>query len=233
MTERMIEIFPVRGEFQIEPDASSGSYFWGAGWLAGSLSSGAVSASGTNFPIVVENWPDSGWQIDADFPKFLPLPGVISRNGQLGDSIMTAIVLAAETGAAKITERSGAATIQFTDLGRLRVQECERVVALKTELTKCGAQVVEQGDTLSITPVHLHGAEIDTYSDHRMAMCFATLGLKIGGIRIKNPDCVKKTFPNFFQKLAAPAPEGLGAGIWEIQEGRRLRQLSAADLFAE
>ena len=232
MTERMIDIFPARGEFQIEPDASSGSYFWGAGWLAGSLP-GAVSADRTTLPIVVDNWPDSGWQIDAEFPKFLPLPGVVSRDGQLGDSIMTAIVLAAETGTAKISERAGASTIQFTDLGRLRVQECERVVALKTELTKCGAQVVEQGDTLSITPTHLHGAEIETYSDHRMAMCFATLGLKIGGIKIKNPDCVKKTFPNFFQKLAAPAPEGLGAGIWEVKEGRRLRQLSAADLFAE
>ena len=233
MTERMIEIFPSHGEFPIEPDASSGSYFWGAGWLAGSSSWSAVSPGGPNLPVVVDNWPKSGWQIDADFPKFLPLPAVISRNGQLGDSIMTAIVLAAEAGAAPAQGLPDASSIQFTDLGRLRVQECERVMALKTELTKCGARVVEQGDTLSITPTRLHGAEIDTYSDHRMAMCFATLGLRIPGIRIKNPACVKKTFPNFFQKLSAPAPKGLGAEIWEVQDGRRLRKLSGAELFAD
>jgi 3-phosphoshikimate 1-carboxyvinyltransferase len=158
---------------------------------------------------------------------------VISRNGQLGDSIMTAIVLAAEAGAARVQGSPDASAIQFRDLGRLRVQECERVMALKTELTKCGARVVEQGDTLFITPTGLHGAEIDTYSDHRMAMCFAALGLRIAGIKIKNPACVKKTFPNFFQKLSAPAPQGLGAEIWEVRAGKRLRKLRGADLFAD
>src|SRR6185503_20811150 len=68
----------------------------------------------------------------------------------------------------------------FTDLGRLRLQESERVVALRTELTKCGAKVIEQGDTLQIEPSELHGGEIDTYDDHRIAMCFATLGLGAG-----------------------------------------------------
>jgi 3-phosphoshikimate 1-carboxyvinyltransferase len=127
-------------------------------------------------------------------------------------------------------------SIKFTDLGRLRVQECERVVALRTELTKCGAKVIEEGDTLTVYPAEpgaLHGAEIETYHDHRMAMCFAILGLKVPGIRIKNPACVKKTFPNFFQKLAAPPPQGLGAEIWEIKNGQRTRKLSDADLFAE
>ena len=66
-----------------------------------------------------------------------------------------------------------------------------------------------------------------------MAMCFAILGLKVSGIKIKNPACVKKTFPNFFQKLAAAPPHGLGATIWEIKNGQRTRQLSGADLFAD
>ena len=96
--------------------------------------------------------------------------------------------------------------VRFTDLGRLRVQECERVAALRIELTRCGAKVVEEGDTLTVYPSALHGAEIETYNDHRMAMCFAILGLKVPGIKLKNPSCVKKTFPNFFQKLAAPPP---------------------------
>ena len=72
-------------------------------------------------------------------------------------------------------------------------------MAMRTELAKCGAAIDESGDTLTVQPGALHGAEVDTYEDHRMAMCFATLGLKVPGIRIKNPACVRKTFPTFFQ----------------------------------
>ncbi|HTH46124.1 MAG TPA: hypothetical protein VMB21_01305, partial [Candidatus Limnocylindria bacterium] len=106
-------------------------------------------------------------------------------------------------------------------------------------LTKCGAKVIETGDTLEIFPSDLHGATIDTYHDHRMAMCFATLGLKVPGLKIRNPACVKKTFPNFFQKLAAPPPHGLGAEIWACDPatGERMRILTGPaanpdDLFA-
>jgi len=120
-------------------------------------------------------------------------------------------------------------SVRFTDLGRLRVQECERVIALRTELTKCGAKVIEEGDTLTVYPSTLHGAEIETYNDHRMAMCFAILGLKVPGIKLKNPACVKKTFPNFFQKLAAAAPHGLGATILDASG----RKLAHDELFAE
>jgi 3-phosphoshikimate 1-carboxyvinyltransferase len=208
MTSRMIEAFPHQGGvFQIEPDASSGSYFWAADHLL------------PGSRIAVNHWPASGWQIDAGFPRFLPLPGTVSRSRQLGDSIMTAIVLAP----------FAAHTVLFTDLGRLRVQECERVAALRTELLKCGAEVVEAGDTLSVSPSRLHGAEIETYNDHRMAMCFAILGLKVPGIKIQNPACVKKTFPNFFQKLAAPPPCGPGVAVLDARDGRRL---SGDALFA-
>jgi 3-phosphoshikimate 1-carboxyvinyltransferase len=136
---------------------------------------------------------------------------------------MTAIVLSP---LAKVARER----ITFTDLGRLRVQECERVFALRTELTKCGAKVIEEGDTLTVFPSQLHGAEIETYNDHRMAMCFAVLGLKVPGIEIKNPSCVKKTFPNFFQKLAAAPPAGLGAKIRDAKTGR---ELSHEELFAD
>jgi 3-phosphoshikimate 1-carboxyvinyltransferase len=120
------------------------------------------------------------------------------------------------------------------------LQECERVVALRTELGKLADYqkklIIENGDTLTVYPSkleELHGAEIETYNDHRMAMCFAILALKVPGIKIKNPACVKKTFPNFFQKLAAAPPHGLGAEIWEIKDGQRTRKLSGEDLFAD
>jgi 3-phosphoshikimate 1-carboxyvinyltransferase len=102
-------------------------------------------------------------------------------------------------------------------------------------LSKCGVSVVEQNDTLTVFPLEhggkkMSGAEIETYNDHRMAMCFAILGLQTPGIRIKNPSCVKKTFPNFFQKLAGPPPSGLGAAILDA---RTARALPAAELFAD
>jgi 3-phosphoshikimate 1-carboxyvinyltransferase len=77
---------------------------------------------------------------------------------------------------------------------------------------------------LQIVPTQLHGAEIETYGDHRMAMCFATLGLYVSGMRIKDPACVRKTFPNFFQKLVIPSPHGLGAAIWECDSGTGIRR---------
>ncbi|HEY3861733.1 MAG TPA: 3-phosphoshikimate 1-carboxyvinyltransferase [Verrucomicrobiae bacterium] len=212
MTRQLVAAFPsAGGEFQIEADASSASYFCGAGWL---MRPGAA--------ISVAAFPKSDWQIDAAFPRFLPLPAEVSRRRDLGDSIMTAIVLAP----------FGDKPARFRDLERLRAQECERVAALKNELAKCGAKVVEEENDLTVFPAAggLHGAQIETYNDHRMAMCFAILGLKIGGICIKNPSCVKKTFPNFFQKLAGRPPAGLGAAILDA---RAASPLAEAELFAE
>jgi 3-phosphoshikimate 1-carboxyvinyltransferase len=202
--------------YPIDPDSSSGSYFWAAGWLAGS-----PVANEPN-PVTVARWPifGAGFQIDTKFSNYRILPETISRLTDLGDSIMTAIVIA------PFADH----TVKFTDLSRLRLQESERVVALRTELAKCGAQVAEEGDTLTVWPSPLHGAEIETYNDHRLAMCFAVLGLKVPGIKIKNPACVKKTFPNFFQKLAGPPPQGLGA---TILDGRYGRKIGMNELFAD
>jgi 3-phosphoshikimate 1-carboxyvinyltransferase len=246
MTQKLIKEFPKDGGvFQIEPDASSGSYFWAAGWLfpvskdSPDQRTGGISQFDLSlymrgkiiepkfFSTRVMRWPDSDWQIDQWFPALLPeppeFPGTTSRISHMGDSIMTAITVAP----------FAYKPSKFTDLGRLRVQETERVVALRTELNKCGAKVIEEGDTLTVYPSELHGAEIETYNDHRMAMCFAILGLKVPGIRLKNPSCVKKTFPNFFQKLAAAPPHGLGVEIWEVKDGHRTRKLEGEDLFAD
>ena len=123
-----------------------------------------------------------------------------------------------------------------SELKPLRFQETERVEALQKELGKLVVEperhIFQEGDCLRILPCRFHGqsAQIETYNDHRMAMCFATLGLKVPGIKIKNPACVKKTFPNFFQKLAGPPPHGLGATILDAGTGRRL---SVDELFAD
>ncbi|SEO08151.1 3-phosphoshikimate 1-carboxyvinyltransferase [Rhodospirillales bacterium URHD0017] len=186
MTRRLVKDFPWDGgTYDIEADASGASYFWGADWL--------LREGGSRVTVVPT--PTSGMQADQ---KFLDLivqgtwRPAYSRQTDLADSIMTAIVLAPFAPAAT----------RFTELGRLRVQECERVKALRTELSKCGARVEESGDTLTIHPGPLHGAEIETYNDHRVAMCFGMLGLRVPGMRLSNPACVRKTFPNFFAKLA-------------------------------
>ena len=235
MTRELVKVFPkAGGGFQIEPDASSGSYFWAAGWLLKVAETqvdftkperrGNVKSVNTS-ELMLRNWPQTRWQLDADIQSVLnpwsgAMPPVISRARDLADSVMTAVVMAP----------MGLTPVQFTDLGRLRLQECERVVALRTELTKCGTKVIEEGDTLTVHPSQLHGAEIETYNDHRMAMCFAVLGLKVPGIKLRNPACVKKTFPNFFQKLAGPPPGGLGV---TILDGRTGRKLAYEELFAD
>jgi 3-phosphoshikimate 1-carboxyvinyltransferase len=246
MTAEMVEAFPrTGGVFKIEADASSASYLEAAHLLAPvEVSMVHSEPFGSSVPttrfsrIGIANPITSNWQVDRNFRQvlaqatgsdsapLLSLAGAknvaqspsnrISRSTDLGDSIMTAIVLAPFSPAA----------VRFTDLGRLRLQECERVIALKTELTKCGGRVDEIGDTLVVYPSALHGAEIETYNDHRMAMCFAILGLKVPGIKIKNPACVKKTFPNFFQKLAAAPPRGLGAAIRDARTGAALAEAS-------
>jgi 3-phosphoshikimate 1-carboxyvinyltransferase len=186
MTRRLVKEFPWNGgTYDIEADASGASYFWGADWL--------LRESGSRVTVVPT--PTSGMQADQKFLDLIaqgPWRATYSRQTDLADSIMTAIVLAP----------FAPETTRFTELGRLRVQECERVEALRTELTKCGARVEESGDTLTIHPGPLHGAEIETYNDHRVAMCFGMLGLRVPGMRLSNPACVRKTFPNFFAKLA-------------------------------
>jgi 3-phosphoshikimate 1-carboxyvinyltransferase len=186
MTRRLVKDFPWNGgTYGIEADASGASYFWGADWL--------LRESGSRVTVVPT--PRSGMQADQNFLNLVaqgPWRPAYSRQTDLADSIMTAIVLAP----------FAPATTRFTELGRLRVQECERVKALRTELTKCGGRVEESGDTLTIHPGPLHGAEIETYNDHRIAMCFGMLGLRVPAMRLSKPACVRKTFPNFFAKLA-------------------------------
>jgi 3-phosphoshikimate 1-carboxyvinyltransferase len=219
MTSKLIEAFAGGGKFfRIEPDASTGSYFLAANILRIGEKAGASQDAKTS--VEVAGWPESGWQADQKFINFLEFGGEISRVQHLADSIMTAIVIS------PLLEKPP----RFTDLGRLRLQECERVSALRTELTKCGARVVEEGDSLEILPGKLHGAEIETYEDHRMAMCFSTLGMAIPGMLIRNPRCVKKTFPDFFQKLSQPEPGGLGV---TILDGESRRKLTLSELFAD
>lgn len=168
-------------EMDIEPDASSASYFWAAASL---------------FPgsdVRIRNWPAMSMQLDSKFADALKhRPMKLSRRTDLGDSVMMAAVLGS------LWPRG----LSITDAGRLREQETDRLAALEKELAKCGAKVKAWPTWLEVGPVPvLKGAEIETYDDHRMAMAFSILGLKVPGMVIRNAQCVSKTYPNFYETL--------------------------------
>ncbi len=188
MTENMIHEgyeLAFTSDYAIEPDYSSASYFWAAGFVR----SGDVQVAG---------WTKRKHylQLDGKFPNYLPPREIVSRRTDLGDSVMTLAICAL----------FGKHSLKITDAARMRDQETDRIKAMVTELRKVGGEDVAEESTNGFIvhpkPLHLlHPADIETYNDHRMAMCFSVLGLKVPGIRIKNPGCVSKTFPNFFDKL--------------------------------
>jgi 3-phosphoshikimate 1-carboxyvinyltransferase len=90
---------------------------------------------------------------------------------------------------------------EIRNVANLRIKETDRLHALETELRKLGALASASDDGLRIEPGRLHGAEIETYDDHRMAMSFALAGLRVPGVSIRDPACVRKTWPEFFEML--------------------------------
>ena len=94
----------------------------------------------------------------------------------------------------------------LADIGSWRVKETDRIAAMATELRKLGATAEEGADYLRVTPPASHltpNAKIDTYEDHRMAMCFSLAALGGVAVRINDPNCVAKTFPAYFAALAS------------------------------
>jgi 3-phosphoshikimate 1-carboxyvinyltransferase len=176
-------------DFVIEPDASAATYLW----AAEVLTRGRIDL-GT--PAEKFSQPDArAYDVIAQFPH---LPAVIDGS-QMQDAIPTLAVLAAfnET------------PVRFVGIANLRVKECDRVRALSSGLSRIVPDLgTEEGDDLivasdpSLAGKHLE-ASIDTFADHRIAMSFALAGLMIDGITILDPDCVAKTFPNYWDVLAS------------------------------
>jgi 3-phosphoshikimate 1-carboxyvinyltransferase len=185
--------------FEIEPDASAASYFWGAAAVTG----GAVT---------VEGLSASSLQGDAAFVNCLEAMGcevrrepnaltVVGRSLNGINVDMNAISDTVQTLAVVALFAEGETTIR--NVAHIRHKETDRIAALAAELRKLGGEVVEHTDGLSIRPGKLRGATIETYNDHRMAMSFAMAGLRIPGVRIENPRCVEKTYPGYFSDLSA------------------------------
>jgi len=187
-------------DYTVEGDASSATYFWGLAALLGQTmcvtNVPPTSVQGDlRFLDVLERMGctvSRGTRLQVTGPPQLRPLGAIDLNA-LPDAAMTIAVLAAfcqgET--------------RIYNVANLRVKETDRLRALAIELQKLGVTVTEYPDGLHIhgNPEALHGAEIATYDDHRMAMCFGMAGARLPGIRIQEPGCVAKTYPGFWEDL--------------------------------
>jgi 3-phosphoshikimate 1-carboxyvinyltransferase len=91
--------------------------------------------------------------------------------------------------------------VEITGIGFIRRKESDRIAAVVAELRRCGVEATALDDGLRVLPGTPHSSVVRTYEDHRMAMSFAVLGLKVDGISIADPECVVKTFPTFFDVL--------------------------------
>ena len=184
--------------YQVESDWSSASYFLAAAAVTG----GEVTLTGINphsvqgdaqFTSVLEKM---GCRVEkkanALHIKGNPLRGITINMNNMPDAVQTLAVTALFAEGKTVIE----------GIGNLRIKETDRISALANELTRLGAEVEAGEDFLIIRPGDYKGAEVETYDDHRMAMSFAVAGLKIPGVRIKDPKCVEKSFPDFFQRFA-------------------------------
>ncbi len=185
-------------EFLIEPDASSASYFFAAAALTGgrvqvdNLNSDSVQGD-VHFVDVLEkmgcqvNWKRGGCEVIGA----KQLKGIDIDMNAISDTWPTLAAIAP----------FAASKVGIRNIGHTRWQESDRIHATVTELRKLGVKVVEGKDGVEISPSRITPAAIDTYNDHRIAMSFSLIGLKVPGIRIKNPSCVNKTFPTYFDVL--------------------------------
>ncbi len=186
--------------YHIEPDASAATYPFCAAAIAGGR-------------VRIENIPDRSHQSDFGILGLLERMGCqVTRDGSsvtvegpenglksLGEVDMNHMSDAALTYAVLCLFADGPTTI--TNVAHIRIKETDRLAALETELKRLGARAEATESSLRIQPGPLHGAQIETYDDHRMAMAFSLAGLRVPGVIIKDPNCVVKTWPDYFEVL--------------------------------
>jgi 3-phosphoshikimate 1-carboxyvinyltransferase len=173
----------------IEPDASAATYLWA--WEA--LTGGRIDLGLT--PQAFTQPDAKAHELIAAFPHMPPL----IDGSQMQDAVPTLAALAA----------FNTTPVRFTGIANLRVKECDRTAALAAELSRVRPGLaVEEGDDLVVwgdldLPSPASPVRLNTYEDHRMAMSFALLGLRLEGIVIDDPGCVAKTYPAYWDALAS------------------------------
>jgi 3-phosphoshikimate 1-carboxyvinyltransferase len=186
-------------QYSIEPDASAASYFFAAAAICG----GTVRVPGLGRNTVqgdlrfVDVLEQMGATVDvqADYTE-------VTSSGRLHgvDVDMSDMSDTAQTLAAVAVFASGPTRVR--GIGFIRRKETDRIGAVVRELNRCGIRAIEEADGFVVHPGLPQPTLVETYDDHRMAMSFALLGLRVPGIEIADPGCVAKTFPGYWEALA-------------------------------
>ena len=194
-------VYQPQEEYRIEPDASAASYFFAAAAICGGtvripgLSQESLQGDVKFVDCLCEMGCVAAYCRDAiivSHTPSLPLRGISVDMNSFSDTAQTlaAVALFAE------------GPTEIRNIGHVRLKETDRIAAVAAELRKFGAVVEERPDGLTIAPPkRLTPATVETYDDHRMAMSFAVVGLRLPGTVICDPNCVEKTFPEFFSEL--------------------------------
>ena len=188
------------GTFHVEGDASAASYFLAAGVIGG----GPVRVTGVGRDSI---------QGDVAFADVLARQGADIRMGDdfiearrgrpLAGGTIDCIAIPDAAMTLAITALFARAPTRLVNIGSWRVKETDRIAAMAAELAKLGATLAAGNDWLEVAPLaEFRHADIDTYDDHRMAMCFALAAIGGAGVTINDPGCVRKTFPGYFDALA-------------------------------
>lgn len=199
--------------YPIESDASAASYFFAAPAICGGI-------------VRVENISRNSRQGDVAFLDILQQMGCSIKEGNSFIEVTGAETLRGldmDMRDIPDTAQTLAAIAPFAvsptrirGIASARRKETDRIHATCTELTRLGVRVDEHEDGMTVYPCKtFNPAKVQTYNDHRMAMAFSLIGLRVPGIVIENPGCISKTFPNFFEVLDAlrtPSPTGRGMG---------------------
>lgn len=187
------------GKFLVEGDASSASYFLAAAAIKG----GTVKVTGVGsesiqgdirFADVLEKMGASvRWGADFIEVTGAPLTAIDMDMNHIPDAAMTIAT----------TALFAQGTTVMRNIYNWRVKETDRLAAMATELRKVGAEVEEGEDYIKVTPTaEIRHAQIDTYNDHRIAMCFSLVALGNTPVTINDPKCTAKTFPDYFERFA-------------------------------
>lgn len=190
----------VAREYQIEPDVSAAAYFYAMSPVLG------VSAKVKQvhfdclqgdiaFLRVLEQMGCSLTEEEDGIKIFPP------RNQKLSGGTFDFSAFSDQALTMAAISPFAAEPVTITGIGHIRYQECDRLQAICENLTRLGAKVEPAGDAVTIYPSVLHGAEIETYEDHRVAMSFAIPGLVTQGVSVIHPLCCKKTFEHYFDVL--------------------------------
>ena len=198
---RRFEVAPGRytgTKYEVEPDASAASYFFAA-------------AAVTKGRVVVPGLGTRSLQGDLEFVRLLERMGCAVRQSETETEVTGPAKLEGiEANMANISDTAqtlasiapfAAGPTRVTGIGFIRRKETNRVAAVVTELRRMGIRADEEEDGFIVYPGVPRPADVETYDDHRMAMSFAITALLSPGVRIRNPACVSKTFPNFFEVL--------------------------------